>query len=87
MRFALAIGYRLLVMREALDDLCLFSQFGDEFFYAVYPNASFSRLWGFDFLSFYPRAYVRLQVGYIETIKRPFLCFDDVGQRCVAWFI
>jgi hypothetical protein len=52
MRFALAIGFRLLVMREALDDLCLFSQFADEFFYAAYPNASFSRLWGFDFLSF-----------------------------------
>ena len=52
MRFALAIGYRLLVMREALDDLCLFSQFGDEFFYAVYPNTSFSRLWGVDFLNF-----------------------------------
>jgi hypothetical protein len=40
------------VMREALDDLGLFSQFGDELFYAVYPNASFSWLWGFDFLNF-----------------------------------
>jgi hypothetical protein len=46
----LAIGYWLLAMREALDDFRLFSQFGYELFYAVYPNAGFSRLRGFDFL-------------------------------------
>jgi hypothetical protein len=52
MRFALAIDYWLLVMREALDDFRLLSQFGNELFYAVYANASLSRLWGLDFLNF-----------------------------------